>query len=466
MVPGRGDPPLAAPRAGHVRPRPGRAGAVVRPPPPGPATTSRRTRSRALERFARLFGRTALAVEVFAVLEDLRVDAAALRLFAGLAPAYERVRHAALADRPELAVLPPRAAVAEALVRFSLGAGQVLAPAALRGPLSTVVAVARRLADPGATVESTAEAAIRVYAVLASLPNVGPIRTARPVAFDSLDADPALDPDDPRLVLATGELRLEGDEALDVRLVPVRYRDVPGPRYAGQAASGMPLQEAILRMTVDTGAVAGRRHRRVHRAVAAGRAGRGRRHRDRAAARAAPPRPRPRPGRPPRARARPPARTRPGRVRLPRMGPPRRPLPRRLVPGPAGQPEAGPVRPAAPARDQPARSPAARAGLPAGAGPSGRPDAGAAPAVRGRSRPGRLRRRDRRPAHRAAALAARLRGAAGGAAGRRGRAGDRPQLVHRRAAAAGPAPAGAGGADPRPAAGRGQPAGRGTGADR
>ncbi|HEY7102926.1 MAG TPA: VWA domain-containing protein [Mycobacteriales bacterium] len=205
-----------------------------------------------LERFARLFGRTALAVEVFAVLEDLRVDAAAQRLFAGLAPAYERVRHAALADRPELAVLPPRAAVAEALVRFSLGARQMLAPAVLHGPLSTVVAVAARLADPAATVESSAEAAIRVYAVLAGLPNVGVIRTARPVAFDSLAADPELDPDDPRLVAATEEVRLEGDEALDVRLAPVRYRDVPGPRYAGQAASGMPPQEAILRMTVDT----------------------------------------------------------------------------------------------------------------------------------------------------------------------------------------------------------------------
>ncbi len=203
----------------------------------------------ALERFARLFGRTALAVEVFAVLEDLRVDAAALRLFAGLAPGYDRVRRAALADRPELAVLPPRAAVAEALVRFSLGAGTVLAPEALHGPLSTVVAVARRLADPRATVESTAEAAIRVYAVLAALPNVGALRTARPVAFDALDADV----DDPRLVLATEQLRLEGDDALDVRQVPVRYRDVPGPRYAGQSASGMPLQEAILRMTtVDT----------------------------------------------------------------------------------------------------------------------------------------------------------------------------------------------------------------------
>lgn len=198
-----------------------------------------------LERFTRLFGRTALAVEVFALLEDLRVDAAALRLFAGLARGYERVRRDALADRPELAVLPPRAAVAEALVRFSLGAPSVLAPRALHGPLSTVVAVARPLADPLATVESTAEAAIRVYAVLAGLPNVGAIRAARPVEFDGLDADV----DDPGLVLATEELRLEGDEALDVRLVPVRYRDVPGPRYAGQSASGMPLQEAILRMT-------------------------------------------------------------------------------------------------------------------------------------------------------------------------------------------------------------------------
>ncbi|HEV7656472.1 MAG TPA: VWA domain-containing protein [Mycobacteriales bacterium] len=200
-----------------------------------------------LERFARLFGRTALAVEVFAVLEDLRVDAAALRLFAGLAPAYERVRQQALADRPELALLPPRAAVAEALVRLSLGARSVPAPDALLGPLSTVVSVARLLADPRASAESSAEAAIRVYAVLAGLPNVGPIRTARPVSFDSLQSDV----DDPRLTAATEELRLEGDEVLDVRLPPVRYRDVPGPRYAGQAASGMPLQEAILRLTPD-----------------------------------------------------------------------------------------------------------------------------------------------------------------------------------------------------------------------
>jgi nitric oxide reductase NorD protein len=199
----------------------------------------------ALEEFARLFGRTALAVEVFAVLEDLRIDTVAQRRFAGLAAAYGRAQHEALQDRPELALLPPRTAVAEALVRLSLGAHSVMAPSSLREPLSRVTAVARRLTDPRATVESSAEAAIRIYAVLAGLPNVGVQRSVRPVAFDDLDADA----DDPGFALGEREIRLEGDEKFDVRFFPVRYRDVPGPRYAGQQTSGMPLQEAILRMT-------------------------------------------------------------------------------------------------------------------------------------------------------------------------------------------------------------------------
>lgn len=200
-----------------------------------------------LERFARLFGRTALAVEVFAVLEDLRIDTVARRRFTGLAPAYDRARHDALHDRPDLTLLPPRTAVAEALVRLSLGATSVMAPSALREPLARVTAVARRLTDPRATAESSAEAAIRVYSVLTALPNVGVYRSVRQTVFAELDADV----DDPRFRLGEKELRLEGDEKFDVRFFPVRYRDVPGPRYAGQQTSGMPLQEAILRMTPD-----------------------------------------------------------------------------------------------------------------------------------------------------------------------------------------------------------------------
>lgn len=206
-----------------------------------------------LERFIRLFGRTALAIEVFAVLEDLRVDAAALRLYPGLAAQFAEVRRGALHERADLALLPPRSAIAEALVRFSLGASSARVPDALREPLSLVTSVARVLHDPQATVESTAEATIRVYDVLAGLPNIAAHRRAvRPTAFADLDADA----DSPRFGLFREELRLEGDEKFDVRLAPVRYRDVPGPRYAGQEASGMPLQEAILRMSQDAEAAA------------------------------------------------------------------------------------------------------------------------------------------------------------------------------------------------------------------
>lgn len=210
----------------------------------------------ALERFARLFGRTALAVEVFALCEDTRIDAAALRLLPGLDSAYRAVRHAARHERPDLALLPPRSAVAEALVRFSLGAESVTAPATLAEPIATVVAAAGRLLSPQATAESSAEATIRVYDILAGLPNVGPLRAVRPMAFADLVSTVCPDLDDPAFGQFRDELRLEGDEKLDVRLVPVRYRDTPGPRYAGQQASGMPLQEAILRMTPDLDAVA------------------------------------------------------------------------------------------------------------------------------------------------------------------------------------------------------------------
>ncbi|QRP50459.1 nitric oxide reductase activation protein NorD [Amycolatopsis sp. FDAARGOS 1241] len=204
-----------------------------------------------LDRFAGLFPRTALAVEVFTVLEDLRVDNAALRLFPGLAAAYERVREHELATRPDLAALPARSAAAEALVRLSLGAASVRLPRSLRPNVARLAAVARVLTDPRSTVESTAEAAIRCYGVLARLPNLEP--AAGPGQDLSL-VDDSSDVDFP-VTLPEEEFRLEGDEVFDVRFVPVRYRDVPGPRYLGLQASGMPLAEAILRMTgEETGA--------------------------------------------------------------------------------------------------------------------------------------------------------------------------------------------------------------------
>lgn len=202
-----------------------------------------------LEQFLRNFSRTALAVEVLAALEDLRIDTIALRRLPGLA-AYPAVMAAALDDRPDPGALPPRGAVAEALVRFTLGAAAVEIDPGVVPALARVISVARRLADPRARVESTAEATIRVYSVLAGLPNVAVGSPPVSVRFGDL---PETDVEDPAITVIGQELRLEGDELFDVRFVPVRFRDVPGPRYLGQAASGMPLQEAILRITpLDT----------------------------------------------------------------------------------------------------------------------------------------------------------------------------------------------------------------------
>src|SRR5262249_3320310 len=125
-------------------------------------------------------------------------------------------------------------------------ATEVTVAESLRLALSRMAAAARILDRSEATVESSAEATIRVYDVPAGLPNVGsPVGPA--VTF--VVAELPTDPDGPGYRPFRQELRLDGDELFDVRLVPVRYRDAPGPRYLGQHSSGMPLQEAILRMT-------------------------------------------------------------------------------------------------------------------------------------------------------------------------------------------------------------------------
>ncbi len=211
----------------------------LRPPSPQDGRTD-------LEVLFLAFARPALAVEVFTVLEDVRVDAAAERTLAGLRAGYRWARDEALAQRPELTGLPPRAAAAEALVRLSLGDSALELPASLHAPVRRLAALAAVVRRADATVESTAEAAVRVYGVLAALPNLGAAAgPAVPVPWDDLGLLREGDGD----TLRGEELRLEGDEVFDLRFAPVRYRDVPGPRYLGQQASGMPMREAVLRMT-------------------------------------------------------------------------------------------------------------------------------------------------------------------------------------------------------------------------
>lgn len=203
-----------------------------------------------LEAFFRSFSRPALAVEVFATLEDLRIDEVAKRHWKGLSGAYAAVQRHELTGRPDLATLPPRPAVAEVLVRLSLGeAESITINGSLVAAVTRVAALAETMRNRLATVETTAEATIRTFSILAQLPGIGSdggessTITLRPVDATLCES--------PSYRLRAAELRLEGDEVFDVRFRPVQYRDAPGPRYLGQHSHGVPMREAILRMTTE-----------------------------------------------------------------------------------------------------------------------------------------------------------------------------------------------------------------------
>jgi hypothetical protein len=194
-----------------------------------------------LERLAALFGHSVLGVHIFATCEDLRVDAAADRLYPGLARAARGVHHGALHERPQPAALFPRAAAIEALVRLSLGGSLVLAATAMEEPIARITAVARLLRDPRATATSSVEAALRICDVLADLPTEGAHRAVHEFRF----ADAAGDADDPRFDVATLPGRLAGAEGFAGWYVPVAYRDWPGPRYVGEPAADLSLAELL-----------------------------------------------------------------------------------------------------------------------------------------------------------------------------------------------------------------------------
>ena len=130
----------------------------------GPATD--------MQRFFDLFDDRALALDVFTVIEDGRLDARVKAEYPGIREAYLRVQHDSSDERPEIKTLPARAALVELLVRLGL-----LQQVALAAPnpyieeARKIVGIAMRTLSPGATIEDTAEATLRIYAIISQVPN-------------------------------------------------------------------------------------------------------------------------------------------------------------------------------------------------------------------------------------------------------------------------------------------------------
>ena len=200
-----------------------------------------------LETFFSLFAQRQLAVEVFTVMEDLRLDEWSKRRYPGLGAAYEKVQRAAAHERPALTTLGPRNALAEVMVRISLASpGPFELPALLHAPTIRLWQLMQALCRHDARVEDSAEAAMRAYCLIVALPNMsvdyGPTAPVDLAAAAASASWPMTWPEAP-------QTQLEGDEVLATKIAAVSYRDQLGSRYTCYQGAGPLDQQAIYRFT-------------------------------------------------------------------------------------------------------------------------------------------------------------------------------------------------------------------------
>ena len=137
-----------------------------------------------MQRFFNLFGDRHLALDVFTVVEDGRLDARVIFEYPGIKADYRRVQHDALEGRPAVQSLPMREAMVEFLVRISLLQLKDLpVPTRYANEAQKIARIARRVHVAGATVEDAAEATLRIYAILSQVPN----EEAAPEDWDNTD---------------------------------------------------------------------------------------------------------------------------------------------------------------------------------------------------------------------------------------------------------------------------------------
>ncbi|MCL0044489.1 hypothetical protein M1N24_03035 [Dehalococcoidia bacterium] len=124
-------------------------------------------------RFFSLFNNRKLALDIFTAVEDWRLDYRVRVEYPGVRYAYMRVQKDALARRPEIEQMPVQEAMIEFLVRLSLQQNTGIPfPNMFAEQAKAIVQIARRLLSTRSTVEDSAEATIRVYDIIAELPNV------------------------------------------------------------------------------------------------------------------------------------------------------------------------------------------------------------------------------------------------------------------------------------------------------
>ena len=150
------------------------------------------------QRFFDLFDDRKLALDIYTVVEDARLDARVKHEYRGIRNPYTKIQHDSLPSRPNITELPMRQAMVEFLVRLSLQQYQDLpAPEQYTEQARQIGRIIRQVLNPEATVEDTAEATLRIYAIISQIPN----EEAPPEDWEDLDMsedmeEDYMDPDD------------------------------------------------------------------------------------------------------------------------------------------------------------------------------------------------------------------------------------------------------------------------------
>jgi len=126
-----------------------------------------------MERFFDLFDVRQVALDLFTIVEDARIDALVRREYGGVRRSWAAMQESELERRPDSRDLPLRQALIENLVRASLDGTHTIAwPRKLNETLAAALRVLASVQQREAVVEDSAEATLALYDLVMSVPNV------------------------------------------------------------------------------------------------------------------------------------------------------------------------------------------------------------------------------------------------------------------------------------------------------
>ena len=219
-----------------------------------------------VQRFFDLFDDRKLALDIYTVVEEARLDARVKHEYRGIRRPYTQVQTDSLSSRPNITELPMRQAMVEFLVRLSLQQYQGLpAPEQYKEEARQIGRIMRQVLNPEASVEDTAEATLRIYAIISQIPN----EEAPPEDWEDLDMsdemeEDYMDPDEMESLLQQiaqgmemqvrpeGEQDYEPSEEVDFRgdfkpeLVQLLEQLRMQQDESGGEASGEPITQEML----------------------------------------------------------------------------------------------------------------------------------------------------------------------------------------------------------------------------